>query len=367
MDAVLYSIESPKYHLFDINDVNTLQGWVLYFGSKRVQGIKVYYDDDYMKTIPVEVRRDDVAAHIPSVPEARYSGFQGLLPFQESVQTIWSELIYDDGSAEHFFDYPVHQVVKNQAMYQRWIERLCAMSRPDIEHIFLTQGHTNAEEYTNSILPAAQSFLDYLRKAGVSVEEHMNVLDFGCGAGRMLQGLHAVDPGWVLFGCDYNSQLIDWNRMHLPKGIECSVNALHPPLEYKSDQFDCIYLISVFTHLSLNNQRQWIEELTRILRPGGVVLITLQGEVYARNVFHQQPEKMREFEDVGYADTGEQTVEGENRFAALHSPAFACQLFAGFELAAWFPQGNMPGQRKIFPIALAQDVYLFRSQKKGDR
>jgi hypothetical protein len=43
---------------------------------------------------------------------------------------------------------------------------------------------------------------------------------------------------------------------------------------------DCIYAISVFTHLSAELQDLWMKELRRIVRPGGHLLITTHGESF---------------------------------------------------------------------------------------
>lgn len=54
-------------------------------------------------------------------------------------------------------------------------------------------------------------------------------------------------------------------------------NSLSSALPFKDQEFDLIYAVSVFTHLSENLQKHWITELTRILQPGGVLLITVKG------------------------------------------------------------------------------------------
>ena len=46
------------------------------------------------------------------------------------------------------------------------------------------------------------------------------------------------------------------------------------PTEY----FDAVYCLSVFTHLNESMQDLWIQELNRILKPGGVLLLTIYGK-----------------------------------------------------------------------------------------
>jgi SAM-dependent methyltransferase len=59
------------------------------------------------------------------------------------------------------------------------------------------------------------------------------------------------------------------------------VNLPSPPLSYSDQQFDLIYTFSVFTHLSEPHQSLWMNELRRVLRPGGHLLLTTCGDPYA--------------------------------------------------------------------------------------
>jgi len=54
-------------------------------------------------------------------------------------------------------------------------------------------------------------------------------------------------------------------------------NSPSPPLVCAGGRFDLVYCISVFTHLNEKMQDQWILELRRILKPGGVLLLTIHG------------------------------------------------------------------------------------------
>jgi SAM-dependent methyltransferase len=56
------------------------------------------------------------------------------------------------------------------------------------------------------------------------------------------------------------------------------VNDLEPPLRFaEEDSFDLVTAASVFTHIPLDLQRRWLEEIRRILRPGGYFLCTVAG------------------------------------------------------------------------------------------
>jgi SAM-dependent methyltransferase len=103
------------------------------------------------------------------------------------------------------------------------------------------------------------------------------VLDFGCGCGRVLRFL-ARDRGWRIHACDVDAEAISWCRLNLAQRARFSTNAPAPPLPYPAGFFDFVYSISVFTHLPEDLQLGWLEELRRVTRPGGHLLLSTHGE-----------------------------------------------------------------------------------------
>lgn len=100
------------------------------------------------------------------------------------------------------------------------------------------------------------------------------VLDFGCGMGRTLR--HFRHDGWQLQGCDVDADSIAWSRRTVPF-VALEVNGEEPPLPYADGTFDVVYAISVFSHFPTHLQGPWARELARVLRPGGVALVTTMG------------------------------------------------------------------------------------------
>jgi SAM-dependent methyltransferase len=80
-----------------------------------------------------------------------------------------------------------------------------------------------------------------------------------------------------LHGVDVNADHVDWCRRHLAP-IAFEKTALEPPLPFERAHFDGIWSLSVFTHLSEELGLAWREELARILAPGGILILTVQGE-----------------------------------------------------------------------------------------
>lgn len=111
---------------------------------------------------------------------------------------------------------------------------------------------------------------------GIDMATAHRVLDFGCGCGRTIAWF-LRDYNTEFRGVDVDREAIDWCRNHLQPG-HFLANAPVPPLPYPEDYFDVVYCLSVFTHINESMQDLWIQELNRILRPGGVLLLTIYGK-----------------------------------------------------------------------------------------
>jgi SAM-dependent methyltransferase len=115
-----------------------------------------------------------------------------------------------------------------------------------------------------------------LERFGFNLRNCGSILDFGCGSARLLRLYRYID-GLRLVGCDANPECIDWCNRSVP-GCEFYVNQLAPPLPFASGKdFDLIVSMSVFTHIPLEQQKIWLEEMKRVLRPGGFLVCTVVG------------------------------------------------------------------------------------------
>ncbi|RYY20740.1 MAG: class I SAM-dependent methyltransferase, partial [Cytophagaceae bacterium] len=109
---------------------------------------------------------------------------------------------------------------------------------------------------------------------------NQHVLDWGCGPGRVVRHLPAViGQGCRFTGTDANAQSVAWCQAHLP-GISFLHNGMSPPLALADGVVDVAYGISIFTHLSAAGHASWLAELRRVLRPGGVLLLTTHGAAF---------------------------------------------------------------------------------------
>ncbi len=112
--------------------------------------------------------------------------------------------------------------------------------------------------------------------AGESLTAYPRVLDWGCGCGRVSR-YFLQQSGCQLTGVDVDEENVGWCCEHLPGGSFAAV-PLRPPMELPDAGFDLAFGVSVFTHLSEADQFAWLAELRRVVRPGGLVLMTFHGE-----------------------------------------------------------------------------------------
>ncbi len=131
----------------------------------------------------------------------------------------------------------------------------------------------------------------FIQLAGLQTNEH--VLDVGCGVGRMAFALaHYLDAAARYEGFDIVDRLIRWcqemitprfanfrfrhvavrNQLYNPGGTLSPDGFAFP---YEDSAFTFVFLTSIFTHMRPPELRHYLDEIHRVLRPGGRCLCTL--------------------------------------------------------------------------------------------
>ncbi len=179
-----------------------------------------------------------------------------------------------------------------------------------------------------------------------------SVLDWGCGPARVIRHFPGLlGAGASVCGTDYNAQTIAWCKEHI-SGVQFALNQLQPPTVFADAQFDFIYGISIFTHLSAPNHEAWFAELMRVSKPGGLLLLTTHGEVFCQKLTEQEQAQFK----AGQLVVRGNVVEGHRVFAAFHPPSYMRSLFG---TRAEVLQ-HIPGGPKNW--GLEQDVWILRKQ-----
>lgn len=129
--------------------------------------------------------------------------------------------------------------------------------------------------------------------------DSIKVLDWGCGCGRVTQFLK--HRGIVnLFAADIDEDNVKWCTENI-QGISFSSIPYYPPTQFPDNYFDAVIGISVMTHLTEDTHKAWLEEIKRILRPGGIALLSIRGLIYYHLV-NEPIEFVAEVEERGYID-----------------------------------------------------------------
>ena len=205
---------------------------------------------------------------------------------------------------------------------------------PPSKLIYLVAGHRSASAFLAGGLSANEAIRAVLARNDLCMEQFGSVLDFGCGVGRIIRHWNGAQRP-VLHGTDYNSDLIEWCRANL-QSFEFRVNTLAGALPYDSETFDFIYSFSVFTHLREPLQFHWIDELSRVLKPGGYIYLTTHGEYYLTALNTAEQEQFRSGELV----VREEEESGSNRCAVFHPPSYVRNtLTRGLTVADFIPCG----------------------------
>ena len=138
---------------------------------------------------------------------------------------------------------------------------VCGTADPDY---FLESGRRTMAEFD-----------ELLRQCGRPLADAGEVLDVGCGCGRLAQWFPG-DPA-RLTGVDVEPRLVAWSERHIP-GPSWWLVRLGEPLPAPDNTFGAAYACSVITHLRRDTAAVWLTDLARVLTPGGLLLLTFHDE-----------------------------------------------------------------------------------------
>jgi SAM-dependent methyltransferase len=111
---------------------------------------------------------------------------------------------------------------------------------------------------------------------GVSFNEGCRVLDFGCGCASQLRYFLKNHPKADYYGNDIDPSTVQWVAENYPK-VNTGVNKPEGPLSHESDFFDLAYTVSTFSHFNKPDVDHWLAELSRVLKPNGILIATIEG------------------------------------------------------------------------------------------
>jgi SAM-dependent methyltransferase len=102
-------------------------------------------------------------------------------------------------------------------------------------------------------------------------------LDFGCGSGRVIRQFLPAAEEAEFWGCDIDRPSIDWLQEKLEPPFHFFATDEEAALPQEDGFFDLIYAFSVYTHFT-DNWAGWMVEHHRVLKDGGLMLLSFLGE-----------------------------------------------------------------------------------------
>ena len=220
---------------------------------------------------------------------------------------------------------------------------------PPPELIIRVAGTPDPDWFLEGGVLAEQSIRAALGRAGTRVEDVGAVLDFGCGCGRVTRRwLELTGP---VYGNDLNAEAIDWCNSNL-SFARFRRNELEPPLPFADGELGLVYALSVLTHLAVETQLRWMDEIHRTLRPGGYALVTVHGDAYLPRL---DPDEAGRFAR-GDCVVRWSEVAGTNLCTTFHPERFVRERLArGFEIVEVVPRGALGNPE--------QDLVLLRKPR----
>ena len=102
------------------------------------------------------------------------------------------------------------------------------------------------------------------------------ILDLGCGTGRHI--VYLARLGFDVYGFDASPKALSMTQEWLnDEDLEATLfeHQMEDPFPYENNFFDTVISIQVIHHNLMKNIRKTINEIERVLRPGGILFVTV--------------------------------------------------------------------------------------------
>ncbi|MFN9573315.1 MAG: class I SAM-dependent methyltransferase [Betaproteobacteria bacterium] len=182
------------------------------------------------------------------------------------------------------------------------------------------------------------------------------ILDYGCGYGRLLRLMLFFADETRLHGCD------PWDRsiqLCQEAGFGCDLRLtdyLPESLPYAERSFDLIYAFSVFTHTSELSTRTALAALANVIKPEGVLVITIRPREYWGHHAPLEPGE-RERLEAAHVDRGF-AFRPHNRQAIQGDITYGDTSMSLEFLAREFPAWSIISSERTIDAPYQRIVYL---------
>jgi len=322
--------------------INFFDGWVANSDRNNpVTTVDFYVEGRHIGSIPVKRERPDMEKYF----KRSLLGFYGCcdIPVDCLNKLLLVYAIAKDGSAIFMRQFELINTILEEDEIFRINNTL-----PSDLLMHLVVHSINPQTFIEEGKAGVETIKLVLAENGFDHLGMRNILDFGVGCGRVIRWWQAESQTTDYWGCDINADLIKWCNENLKFG-NYWVNPLLPPTKYSSSFFDLIYAFSVFTHLTKETQKKWLREFARILKPDGLLMVSVHGDLHAQNL----PDEVKGIYKKNGFYVMTKNAEGENLCASYQSRAFCEELFSKEFNIIHHYEG-------IFKTCGFQDLYLLQ-------
>jgi SAM-dependent methyltransferase len=288
-----------------------------------------------LATIAQDKLVDRIARHVGE-RTLESNGFFKRLSYRVALETLLAASVVDKKPNEVFSSFTddfwfllcTEGIQRNQAVRAL----LPGMPNEDVQLMYTgSKGRSVMEAGFN----AYRVFRDTYEQHVGPIAHADAILDFGCGWGRIIRFfLKDVEPS-VLRGVDPVEAMIEICRR---QNRWCNFETIptKPPTPFKNDTFDLIYSFSVFSHLSEEMHKNWLAELSRILKPGGLLLATTHGRDFIEHCARLRKRKDLQAMHEGPRSSARAFLNTEESLALYDAGAYCfTQLITEGEWSYW--------------------------------
>ena len=130
--------------------------------------------------------------------------------------------------------------------------------------------------YFYSSITTSLPIITIMKFLGLPDRADVKILDFGCGAGSQLRVMNKHFIATELHGCDVDLAAVEWASLEYPSS-QIIRNSAGEQLPYPDQFFDAAYTVSTFSHFSLEMTEFYLSEFHRVLKSGGLLILTIEG------------------------------------------------------------------------------------------
>lgn len=261
----LYVLNHPTYHL---DSKITISGWSsLQTFSMETYGARIL-QKSLNKNRPalVDIFKDESVANGGFGLKLEIDKVSTLEGFEKYI--IFRPLLEDNSEKIPKEIANTWCIPKNPELFQL----------PDDNNTIRVTGKTNK----NYLLSGSTHFyrmLSALRYfSDISVDKFENIIDWGCGSGRLTMHIANYFKNSNVTGVDVDPINLNWCDKNLP-GINTLQIPWNTPTPLQSNKYDLLFAFSVFSHISFKKMHSWLAEIYRIMKSDSYLIITTLGPV----------------------------------------------------------------------------------------